>query len=247
MHNEKMPFYFGIAVGIAVISTVGFFTLLIGGSGISLKWDGASSGSAAAAGSTAKAKVPKFEACLADTVAAAKVEADFQEGGSIGVRGTPATFINGYLISGAYPYEQVKAVIDEALAGKESKEDYLKGDDGKITKYNVPGLKDNEPYHGNQNATVFIAEYSDYQCPFCLRFEPTVEQMLKEYGDKITFVYRNFPLSFHENAKPAAIAAECASMQGKFWEMHDKLFTLSSANTLTKDAYIQAAGELKLK
>jgi len=247
MHNEKMPFYFGIAVGVAVISTIGFFTLLIGGSGISLKWDGASSGSAVATGSTAKAKVPQFEACLADTVAANKVEADFQEGGSIGVRGTPATFINGYLISGAYPYEQVKAVIDDALAGRESTQEYLKGDDDKITKYNVPTLKDGEPFKGKKEARVFIAEYSDFECPFCLRFEPTVEQILAEYGDRITFVYRHFPLSFHENAKPAAIAAECASLQGKFWEMHGKLFELSSKNSLNKDSYLQAASELKLK
>lgn len=72
---------------------------------------------------------------------------------------------------------------------------------------------------------VTIIEYGDYQCPACGTVEPHVRQLLSEYGDRVTFIYRNFPLtSIHPNAKAAAATAEAAGLQGKFWEMHNKLF-----------------------
>ncbi len=77
---------------------------------------------------------------------------------------------------------------------------------------------------GNPRATVEIIEFSDFECPFCLRAHPTVEQVLKTYGDKIKFVYRHYPLQNHPNARPAAEASACAEMQGKFWQYHDRLF-----------------------
>jgi protein-disulfide isomerase len=244
-HEKNQQFYFGLAVGIAVISTLGFFTLLISGgngSGISFSLGG---------NGTAKpsAKAPKFEACIADTSIGARVDADFQEGGSLGVRGTPATFINGYLVSGALPFASVKEVIDTLLAGKKADDlEAVKDENGQtVFVENVPGLKENEPFKGVKNAPIFIAEYSDFECPFCARFEPTVTQILAEYGDKVTFVYRHFPLSFHPQARPAAIAAECAENQGKYWEMHAKLFELNTKQTMNQDAYIQAAKEIGLK
>ena len=80
------------------------------------------------------------------------------------------------------------------------------------------------PARGNPKAAVEVIEFSDFQCPFCLRANPTVEQVLKTYGDKIKFVYRHFPLQNHPNARPAAEASACAEVQGKFWEYHDRLF-----------------------
>jgi protein-disulfide isomerase len=71
---------------------------------------------------------------------------------------------------------------------------------------------------------VEVIEFSDFQCPFCMRANPTVEQVLKTYGDKIKFVYRHYPLPNHPNARPAAEASACAEVQGKFWEYHDRLF-----------------------
>ena len=68
-----------------------------------------------------------------------------------------------------------------------------------------------------------IIEFSDYECPFCKRVEPTVQQVLKTYGDKVRFVYRNFPLPFHQRARPPPRPPRCADEQGKFWEYHDKL------------------------
>lgn len=92
---------------------------------------------------------------------------------------------------------------------------------------------------GPTNAPVTIVEFSDYQCPFCRRAHPTVQQLLADYGDKIRFVYRDYPLSFHPRAMPASIAARCAADQDKFWEMHTNLMEvqgdLSDAD-LTKRA-----------
>jgi protein-disulfide isomerase len=80
------------------------------------------------------------------------------------------------------------------------------------------------PARGADKAPIEMIEFSDFQCPFCQRANPTVEQVLKTYGDKIRFVYRHYPLPNHPNARPAAEASACAEAQGKFWEYHDRLF-----------------------
>lgn len=86
-------------------------------------------------------------------------------------------------------------------------------------------INDNDHVRGNPNGKLTIVEFSDFQCPFCSRFAPTVKQVLDEYKDDIRFVYRHFPLdSIHPYARPAAEASECAAEQGKFWEYHDSLF-----------------------
>jgi len=80
---------------------------------------------------------------------------------------------------------------------------------------------------GEANAPVTIIEFSDYECPFCGRhYSQTYEQIKKDYVDtgKVKIVFKDFPLSFHENAQKAAEAAECSGEQGKYYEMHDKLF-----------------------
>jgi protein-disulfide isomerase len=85
--------------------------------------------------------------------------------------------------------------------------------------------EDDDAVRGPANAPVEIIEFSDYQCPYCERAYPTVQQILRTYGDKVKFIYRDFPLSsLHPYAQKAAEAAECAGEQGKYWEMHDKLF-----------------------
>ncbi|MBU2638628.1 MAG: DsbA family protein [Nanoarchaeota archaeon] len=81
-----------------------------------------------------------------------------------------------------------------------------------------------DPSIGPADAEVTIIEYSDFECPFCQRAEETVKQVLKEYEGRVRLVYKNFPLSFHNNARPAAEAGECANEQGKFWELHEKMF-----------------------
>jgi protein-disulfide isomerase len=80
------------------------------------------------------------------------------------------------------------------------------------------------PARGPQDAPVTIVEFSDFQCPFCRRAEPTVKQLLDRYQDRVRFVYRHFPLEMHPRARPAAEAAACADAQGRFWDYHEKLF-----------------------
>jgi protein-disulfide isomerase len=80
------------------------------------------------------------------------------------------------------------------------------------------------PIRGNPSAPVTIVEFSDFQCPFCSRARPTVNRVREAYGDRVRVIFRNFPLQMHAEAQKAGEAAACAGEQGKFWEMHDRLF-----------------------
>lgn len=92
----------------------------------------------------------------------------------------------------------------------------------------VVDYADDDPYLGSKDAPVTVVEFSDFQCPFCRRYWRDIIPRLKEEyinTGRVRFVYRDFPLSnIHPGAEPAALAAECADDQGKFWEMHDKIF-----------------------
>jgi protein-disulfide isomerase len=90
---------------------------------------------------------------------------------------------------------------------------------------------DDDPAIGPANAPVTIIEFSDFQCPYCARFQSqTLPQILSNYGDRVRFVYRDFPLvSLHANALKAAEASECADDQGAYWKYHDLLFQNQSA------------------
>jgi protein-disulfide isomerase len=80
------------------------------------------------------------------------------------------------------------------------------------------------PSKGTASAPITIVEFSDYECPFCGKVEPIVKELLQTYEGKIRLVYREFPLAMHEHAQKAAEAALCALDQGKYWELHEKLF-----------------------
>jgi protein-disulfide isomerase len=97
---------------------------------------------------------------------------------------------------------------------------------------------------GAQGAPITIVEFSDYECPFCGRAEPTIKRILEEYKGKVRLVYRDFPLDGHHAAQKASEAALCASDQGKYWEMHDLLFTNQEA--LAVPELKQYAGQLGL-
>ena len=77
---------------------------------------------------------------------------------------------------------------------------------------------------GSSSAPVTIVEYADFQCPACQTYAPLITQLLAAEGGKVYFAYRYFPLPQHQNAVSSARAAQAAGLQGKFWEMHDKLF-----------------------
>ena len=82
---------------------------------------------------------------------------------------------------------------------------------------------------GNPDAPVTLEEFGDFQCPPCGQFAVFVEELLREYDSRLRVVFRNFPLPAHENAREAALAAEAAGFQGKFWEMHDTLYREQSS------------------
>ena len=78
---------------------------------------------------------------------------------------------------------------------------------------------------GNMDADLVVVEYGDYQCPYCGAAYPILKTLMSQFGDQIKFVFRNFPLSeMHQYARAAALAAEAAGLQGKFWEMHDAIY-----------------------
>lgn len=100
------------------------------------------------------------------------------------------------------------------------------------------------PPKGNPNSEVVLIEFSDFQCPFCKRAIPIIDEILNEYEEDVIFYYRNFPLTIHENSFIAAEAAECANEQDKFWEYHDILF--ENQNNLGKENLKIYAQELGL-
>jgi protein-disulfide isomerase len=85
------------------------------------------------------------------------------------------------------------------------------------------------PTRGETNAPITIVEFSDFECPFCVRAEDTVKQVMAAYPGKIRLVYRDYPLPFHARAQKASEAALCAGDQNKYWQMHEKLFANQKA------------------
>jgi protein-disulfide isomerase len=96
---------------------------------------------------------------------------------------------------------------------------------------------------GSQDAPVVFVEFADYECPYCQKVNPQLQELKKEYGDKVALVYKDFPLPMHHSAEKAAEAARCAGEQGKYWEYHDVLFY---SRQLDVDALKEHARVLKL-
>jgi protein-disulfide isomerase len=83
----------------------------------------------------------------------------------------------------------------------------------------------NSILQGSPNAQVVLVEFADYQCPYCQKVHPDIAKLKKEFGDRLSIAFKDFPLPMHPYAQKAAEAARCAGVQGKFWEYHDALFT----------------------
>ncbi len=115
---------------------------------------------------------------------------------------------------------------------------------------NIAPVSDDDYFKDNSNATVTIVEYSDFQCPACAQYYQMLKQVHTDFGDKIKFVYRHFPLrTIHPNAQAASEAAVAAGLQGRFWEMHDQLFeNQTSWSNLAKpeESFIRYAENLGL-
>ncbi len=102
----------------------------------------------------------------------------------------------------------------------------------------------NSPIKGNMNAPVTIVEFSDFQCPYCAKLQPTLKQVLDAYPKEVRLVYKQFPLDKHKQARNASKAALAAGEQGKFWEMHDLIFEKYSS--LTEAMFTEFAVKLGL-
>ncbi len=182
----------------------------------------------------------KFNSCLDKGEKKTLVDADLKLGGELGVQGTPGFLVNGRLLGGAFPFEFFKEIIDKELAGTATSScaDYSTelqkycDETGKNSFNPVPKTVDISSLtpKGNMGAKVTLVEFSDFECPYCIRAYPTVKQVLQAYLNDVKFYYKQFPLNnIHPKAQKAAEASLCAGDQGKFWEYHDKLFDTANA------------------
>ena len=113
-----------------------------------------------------------------------------------------------------------------------------------MPKLRVP-VNQNDHIQGSENAPIELVEYGDYQCPYCGEAYPEIKALQKKMGKNLKFVFRNFPLTqMHENAKNAALAAEAAGAQGKFWEMHNMLY--ENQNSLKEENLVSYAEKIGL-
>ena len=184
-----------------------------------------------------------FRAALDTHAGKARVDDDMSLARRLGVRGTPSFFIDGRPVQGAQPMAVFKQIIDDEIARADSllrrglPPDQLyatllagakpamvaSGAPGaSAAVYRVPAV--DAPVRGGAQPKVTIVEFGDFQCPYSARVAATLQALLKAYGPDLALVFRHDPLAFHQNAMPAALAAEAARQQGKFWEMHDQLF-----------------------
>jgi protein-disulfide isomerase len=157
--------------------------------------------------------VPQFQKALDSHEFGPAVRESMAEGLALGVDATPTFFLNGQKLSGVQSLAAMQQQVQAALHATEP----ASGREEIVTA--------NSPVRGSPESPVTIVEYADFQCPYCSKAEYSVAQVLREYPGKVKLVFKNFPLDFHENAMPAARAAMAAGEQGKFWEMHDLLFS----------------------
>lgn len=173
-----------------------------------------------------------FNECLDSGQFAAEVAKDLQEGAQSGVTGTPAFFINAWFVSGAQSFEVFQQTISKAQSGQlpaPTPTPLPQGVDPFAPDPAHPGLTySGYHYRGNSAAPILIIEFSDFQCPYCLQHyqqaEPEIDTNWVD-KDLVRMVFVHFPLPIHPQAPKAAEASECAATQGKFWEMHDVLFS----------------------
>lgn len=198
-----------------------------------------------------------------------RLDADKELGRKLGVKGTPHFFINGRRLEGAQPVSRFEKLITEKLDQAEKMRDngvppsrlYAEAvetnytpeatdtdkDDQptkRVVEY-VP-VTDQDPVTGTKtDYLVTIVEFGNFQCPFCKKASPTVKKLKQNYGDKVRIVWKDNPLPFHKDAKPAARAALAAHLQGEFWAMHDKLFA-NQDKLGTDGIYNQLANDVGL-
>ena len=182
----------------------------------------------------------RVHAAISSKVANPLIDADVDLASDLKASGTPHFFINGQRLSGAQPLASFVAVVDAQLkvanalvaAGTPRVNAYdeimKRGKEAEAPeKKQMPAITPENPTRGPTTAPIVIHEFSDFQCPFCSRVEPTLADLEKAFPGKLRFVWHDLPLGFHEHARPAAIIArEVRSQKGDpaFWKLHDFLY-----------------------
>jgi len=203
------------------------------------------------------------------------IEADSALAAQIGATGTPNSFLNGIQLTGAQPYEAFVAVMDAEIAHAQrfvragtpaaqvyaavTRDGLREAPQAPAPEYEAPRPQPDPaavyrvpldgplPQRGRNDALVTVVVFSDFQCPFCSRVEPTITRLLDTYGTDLRVVWMNNPLGFHPNAMPAAIAATEAFEQGGdalFWALHGKLF--ENQSDLSREVIERLAQEVGL-
>jgi protein-disulfide isomerase len=194
------------------------------------------------------------------------VAEDMKLAAQLGARGTPTFYVNGRVLAGAMPLDAFVTLCDEELKRAEGllrkgtrphrlyEALIAKGETGPKRAPAVapaadePRLKvevaPRDPAAGPKHAKVTLVVFSDFQCPFCSRLASTLQELRKRYPRDLRIVFKQLPLPFHKDAALAAEAALAAHAQGKFWEMHDKLFVEQRA--LERDSLLKYAEALGL-
>ena len=181
--------------------------------------------------------VKALVACMDDPKTQARVDRDLELAALVTARGTPNTFINGRKVTGAKPIEELEAVITEELARSKKTLDEgvapasLYGKliaEGKVheTLASAAVKIDSKGAArlGLNKAPIQIALFGGFQCPFTKRAFPMLSQIVERFPKKVSVTFHNFPLDFHQEARPAAELGACAHEQGRFWELAAALF-----------------------
>jgi protein-disulfide isomerase len=202
--------------------------------------------------------VPRFTADLDSHAAQPAIAKETGEAEGIGASGTPASFVNGRFVNGAKPYAYFKDIIDEELAWAKAGNRPKFAAGTNVSQAAAPQTKPpgpdptkvydlpagNAPSRGPADAKVTVLHYLDFQCPVCKVVAPTIDRIAEAYPDDVRVVYKMHPLSIHPQAMLAAEAALSAHAQGKFREMHDKLYL--SQPDLSRERIVALAKEIGL-
>ena len=204
----------------------------------------------------------RFRADLDTHVHRPQIEADVKDAVALGVTGTPTFFVNGRPVHGNMPLKMFADVVDEELArasriggGYEALvgKGMISADAVKPERYQPFELDAKKTYKmglglpghqlGPDTALVTIVVWGDFQCPFCARLAPVLDQIRKQYGADLRVVYRHLAMRGHRDAALAAEAAVAAADQGKFWAFHDRVFGGNGSLARAElDQHAQAVG-----
>ena len=181
-------------------------------------------------------KESDLQKCLDSGEFTQKINDQMTGGTQAGINGTPGTVIvvDGVpveLIGGALPFADYTGQDGTTQPGVQAMiAKYLDGSAPIVadaTLANMPAVSGDDHLRGSAEARIKLVEYSDFECPYCQRFDVTMQQVMSEFGDEVAWVYRHFPLSFHPQAQPAAEASECVAKLGgdeAFWNYADLLY-----------------------